>query len=109
LGEAAFTAAWVAGRALSLEEAVTEARGVGAEREVAGALPATDPAAAAGLTPREAEILRLLVAGRTNPEIAEALFLSPRTVSTHLTHVFAKLEVTNRAEAIAFALRRGLA
>ena len=109
LGEAPFAAAWEAGRALSLEAAAAEALAVGTEREGGTGLRAADPAAAAGLTPREAEILRLLVAGRTNPEIAKALFLSPRTVATHLTHVFAKLGVANRAEAVAAALRRGLA
>ena len=60
------------------------------------------------LSPREVEVLRLVAAGRSNPEIAEMLFLSPRTVTTHLTHIFAKLGVTGRAEAVAVALRYGL-
>jgi DNA-binding CsgD family transcriptional regulator len=49
-----------------------------------------------------------VAAGRSNPEIAGALFVSPRTVTTHLTHVFAKLGVEGRAEAVAFAVRHGL-
>ncbi len=60
------------------------------------------------LSAREAEVLRLVAAGRSNPEIAHSLFVSPRTVTTHLTHIFAKLDVEGRAEAVALALRHGL-
>ena len=61
------------------------------------------------LTPREQDVLRLLVEGRSNPEIAAALFISPRTAETHVTHILAKLGVTTRAEAAAHAVRVGLA
>jgi ATP/maltotriose-dependent transcriptional regulator MalT len=50
------------------------------------------------LTSRELEVARLVVDRRTNPEIAEALFLSPKTVETHLRHLFHKLDVSSRAE-----------
>nr|MBA3336424.1 AAA family ATPase [Chloroflexia bacterium] len=60
------------------------------------------------LSAREIEVLRLVAAGRSNREIADALFLSPRTVTTHLTHIFAKIGVDGRAEAVASALRQGL-
>jgi DNA-binding CsgD family transcriptional regulator len=63
----------------------------------------------AGLTAREVEVLRLMTAGRTNREIADALFLSPATVSIHVTHILAKTGTANRTEATAFALRHGLA
>jgi DNA-binding CsgD family transcriptional regulator len=57
------------------------------------------------LSAREIEVLRLVAAGHSNPEIAEALFISPRTVTTHLTHIFDKLDVEGRAEAVALAIR----
>ena len=60
------------------------------------------------LSAREAEVLRLVAAGRSNPGIAQDLSISPRTVTTHLTHIFAKLGVEGRAEAAAFAVRHGL-
>jgi RNA polymerase sigma factor (sigma-70 family) len=60
------------------------------------------------LTPREREVLRLLAAGKSNAEIADELFISQRTVTTHLTRLYAKLEVTSRTAAISAALRLGL-
>lgn len=63
----------------------------------------------AGLSPRELEVLRLLAAGHSNREIGEALFLSARTVERHLTHLYTKLEVRGRAEAIIFAHEHELA
>jgi DNA-binding NarL/FixJ family response regulator len=64
--------------------------------------------APAGLSPRELEVLRLLAVGRSNREIAEALFLSARTVERHLTHLYTKLGVRGRAEAIVFAHEHAL-
>jgi DNA-binding CsgD family transcriptional regulator/tetratricopeptide (TPR) repeat protein len=61
-----------------------------------------------GLTERELDVLRLLVAGRSNPEIAETLFISPATARTHVSNVFAKLGVHSRTEAVDYAHRRGL-
>ncbi len=60
------------------------------------------------LSIREIEVLQLVAAGRSNAEIADELFISLRTVTTHLTHIFAKLGVESRAEAVALALRTGL-
>ena len=60
------------------------------------------------LTPREMATLRLLADGKANKEIANELTISERTVKTHLAHLFEKLGVTSRTEAIKVATRRGL-
>jgi DNA-binding CsgD family transcriptional regulator len=62
----------------------------------------------AGLSAREVEVLRLLAAGKTNREIADALFLSPGTVNVHVTHILTKTNTTNRTEAALFARDHGL-
>jgi predicted ATPase/DNA-binding CsgD family transcriptional regulator len=105
-----FVAAWDAGRAFSPAEAVADAFAALDEVEslVIIGNPATlrassDPGAVAGLTSRELEVLRLLVAGGSNREIADALFVSPRTVQAHLANLFGKLEVHTRAAAVARA------
>ncbi|GLX51830.1 hypothetical protein Shyhy01_47800 [Streptomyces hygroscopicus subsp. hygroscopicus] len=73
-----------------------------------GAAAPCDPAAALGLTAREREVLRLMAAGRTNRRIAEELFISPKTVSVHVSNILAKLGVSGRGEAAALAHRLGL-
>jgi two-component system NarL family response regulator len=60
------------------------------------------------LTPRELASLRLMADGKSNKEIASALDISERTVKTHLGHLFEKLGVTSRTEAIKIAMQRGL-
>ena len=60
------------------------------------------------LTPRELATLRLMANGQSNKEIAAALDISARTVKTHLAHLFEKLGVTSRTEAVRVATRRGL-
>jgi DNA-binding CsgD family transcriptional regulator len=62
-----------------------------------------------GLTAREAEILRLLAQGLTDAQIAEKLFISPRTVNAHVTSIYSKLGVNSRAAATRFAAENGLA
>lgn len=61
------------------------------------------------LTSREIEILQYVAMGKTNQEIADQLFLSERTVRTHLTNILAKLGLSNRTQAALFALRSGIA
>jgi DNA-binding NarL/FixJ family response regulator len=61
------------------------------------------------LTRREQDVLRLLADGRSDPEIAAALFVSRRTVATHVANIFRKLGVHSRAAASAYAVREGIA
>jgi HD-GYP domain-containing protein (c-di-GMP phosphodiesterase class II) len=62
----------------------------------------------AGLTPREVEVLRLLVRGLSNKEIAAELVISRKTAGAHVEHIYAKLGVSNRARASLFAMKHGL-
>jgi DNA-binding CsgD family transcriptional regulator/tetratricopeptide (TPR) repeat protein len=71
--------------------------------------PPPDPARGTGLTPRELEILRLIAAGRTNAAMAAELFISAKTVDTHVSSVLRKLGVSRRTQAAARAHRLGLA
>jgi DNA-binding NarL/FixJ family response regulator len=125
LGEERFAAALEHGRTLGLGDAIDEAaavaqelvQGLGggrADEAVAArpspvASPSTIPDPGSyGLSPREHEILVLLAQRWSDKEIAESLFISPRTVMTHVTHIFAKMGVANRREAAAAAARHGL-
>jgi predicted ATPase/DNA-binding CsgD family transcriptional regulator len=114
LGEGAFASAYEAGRALDRDAAIAEARAEpGAKGKPAGGrAPVTaaprPPAPAYGLTQREREVLQLLADGRSNPEIAAALFLSRKTVAHHVENILAKLDVDSRAAAAALAVRQHL-
>ena len=70
------------------------------------AIAAQHQAEPSGLTGREAEILRLVAAGRTNTAIARTLEVSPRTVAKHLEHIYRKLGVTSRAAAVSRSVAR---
>jgi DNA-binding NarL/FixJ family response regulator len=97
----------------TLDEAVAICTPLGAQptlaRAAALAARIAVRSAPAGLSPREVEVLRLLAAGLSNREIADELFLSARTVERHLTHLYTKLGVRGRAEAIIFAHEHALA
>ncbi|MGW7408846.1 helix-turn-helix transcriptional regulator [Streptomyces sp. NPDC054833] len=67
-----------------------------------------DPVETLGLTSRERDVLRLVSAGRTNRQIAEELFISPKTASVHVSNILGKLGVSGRGEAAAVAHRLGL-
>jgi NarL family two-component system response regulator LiaR len=66
------------------------------------------PALTEDLTPREIEVVRLLAAGQSNKEIADALAIGEETVKTHVGRVLSKLNADNRAQAVIQALKRGL-
>jgi len=109
--ETAFRAAWAHGRRMRADEALayalTQEEPEGGEAAARAAAGRTQQAA--GLTAREAEVLRLVVAGKSNREIAEALVISPKTVARHLDSIYRKLGVSSRVEATAAALRAGIA
>lgn len=65
------------------------------------------PVAPGGLTPREAEVLTLIARGLTNRQIAERLFVNESTVKTHINHLFAKVGVEDRAQAVTYAFQHG--
>lgn len=98
-------------KSIAPEELANAIRGVHAgarwvPAEVARKL--ADRAATPDLSPREMEVLHLVVKGLTNPEIAEALDISLGTAKAHLRAILAKLQVADRTEAASEALRRGL-
>ena len=99
LGDTAFARELAAGRALPLEQAVAEALAFAA---------AMDAAPKVALTPREEEILPLLIDGKTARQIGETLYLSHRTVEHHIANIYAKLGVRTRAEVASAALDAGL-
>lgn len=111
LGADVYERAWAEGFALTTEQALDIALAVTHMREDTETAPPTAvsgtpvPALLVELTPRERDVLRLIAEGRTNDAIAEALFISPRTVTTHITRLYAKLGVSNRAEAVNLAIR----
>jgi non-specific serine/threonine protein kinase len=112
LGKQAFAEAWKAGQAWPLAEVIEEALGLefapapGSSAVVVRALPAVSESL--GLTPRELEILDLLCERLTDQEIADRLYISRRTSSSHVHSILEKLGATNRREAAAFAVTHGL-
>jgi len=66
------------------------------------------PKSPAGLSEREVGVLRLIALGHTNAEIAQLLYLSVRTVETHRSHIQQKLQLSTRAELVAYASEHGL-
>ncbi len=68
-----------------------------------------EPAGPEALTPREREVIALLAEGLTNAELAERLFISPRTAAVHVSNILSKLALSSRTEAAAWAIRTGLA
>jgi len=98
MGENDFDSVWAEGTALSVEEAIAYAqRGRGQRKRPASGW--------ASLTPTERDVVRLVSDGLANNDIATRLFVSPRTVQTHLTHVYAKLGLTSRVQLVQEAAR----
>ena len=108
LGDAPFQAAWDAGRALPLADAVELAATLRAEPRPAPDRSAV-PEPSSRLSARERDVLRLIVEGLSDPEIAAALSIGRRTVNTHVASILNKLGVGSRTAAAAYAVRDGLA
>jgi non-specific serine/threonine protein kinase len=104
LGPATFERIWNEGRRLSWDEAIAEA----VEPRDEPSPPTAGSNSTGRLSPREVEVLRLLVQGHTDREIAEALFISPRTAQGHVSSIFNKLGVNSRTAAATVALVDGL-
>ena len=83
-------------------------RGIFYDVARSGAAPPSAREHPAELTPREVEVLGLVAEGLTNPQVAQELFLSPRTVQRHLNSVYRKLGVSSRAAATRLALEHDL-
>ena len=95
-----FDAAWDEGAALSIEEAIAYAQRGRGERKRAGS-------GWASLTRAELDVVKLVSAGLGNKEVAARLFVSPRTVQAHLTHIYAKLGLTSRVQLAQEAAKHG--
>jgi DNA-binding NarL/FixJ family response regulator len=112
LGEEAYQREFAAGRAMPLEDAVAAAISLmttlPADATTSPPSAQTTLAEAAGLSPREYDVLRLLALGKSNPEIADDLFIGRGTVRTHVSNILAKLGAKTRTEASMIARDRGL-
>jgi predicted ATPase/DNA-binding CsgD family transcriptional regulator len=105
LREEDFAQAWATGGALLVEQAIAEARTLA--DEIVASTP-KQRTGRGGLTPREMDVLRLVVEGRSNQEIAERLFISHRTARAHVAAILAKLDVPTRTAAASYAIRHDL-
>jgi DNA-binding CsgD family transcriptional regulator len=98
MGKGDFDGAWAEGATLPVDEAIAYARrGRGARNRPTSGW--------ASLTPAELDVVRLVSEGVSNNDIAARLFVSPRTVQTHLTHVYTKLGLTSRVQLVQEAAR----
>ena len=115
--EAALRAAYATARALGALPLCIEIEGLARRGRLSLGTEATtpitsepsSPLARLGLTAREQEVLVLVATGRTNRQIAETLFISPKTATLHVSNILSKLGVTNRVEAATIAYRLGVA
>ena len=113
LGEQRFSTAWAEGRRMTVEQILAALEP--ATSEHISSSPSSHPLLASAskmnvvrLTAREVDVLRLLVQGLTDAQIAEQLVISPRTVNAHLTSIYRKLGATSRTTAARYALEQQL-
>ena len=92
---------------MSMVDSYTPDASKATEDEVARVLQRLD--VPGGLTSREVEVLRLIVKGKSNPQIADELFISAKTVGNHVSNILNKTDSSSRSEAAAYAVRQGIA
>jgi predicted ATPase/DNA-binding CsgD family transcriptional regulator len=114
LGEKTVAATWAEGRTMTPEAALTAQGPVMISMPTSAETPSTLPTKSPPLYPddltaREVEVLRLLAQGLTDAQIAEQLIISSRTVNTHLTSIYGKIQVSSRAAATRYAIEHQLA
>jgi DNA-binding NarL/FixJ family response regulator len=100
LDPATYAATWAEGQAMSLAESLAASLAV--------EVTPTEEANPGGLSATETQVLRLLARGRTTREIAAELVIATSTADRHITHIYTKLGVRNRAEAVVLALKYGV-
>lgn len=108
LGEKAFSTAWVEGYTMTPEQALTAPEQASIPYSSDSVRPQPAPRYPDGLTFRQVEVLRLLAQGQTVAQIAERLVVSPRTVSTHITSIYRKIQAGSRSAATRYAIKNGL-
>jgi DNA-binding CsgD family transcriptional regulator len=108
LSASEFAQAWETGHGAPYEQACAEALMTEFADPGGAGQGARAEAHPAGLSDREVDVLRLVASGLTNAEIADQLFLSPRTVDAHLYRIYRKLDVGSRAAAARFAVQNGI-
>lgn len=109
LGESASSVARADGRAMTVDQAVAYALAGDGRTTTADTAQRLAGRSFGGLTKRELEVLRLVALAHSNREIAAALVLSEKTVERHLSHIFAKLQVSSRSGATRVAVQAGIA
>jgi len=112
LGETVFAAAWAEGRAMTPEQALAAQGKVMIPTPMSARGASTPlmkpPTYPDGLTTREVEVLGLVAQGLTNEQVSEQLVISARTVSTHLTSIYGKIQVSSRSAATRYAMEHHL-
>jgi DNA-binding CsgD family transcriptional regulator len=108
VGEDVCARSWAVGQAMTIREAIALALTTHESGELRTGRDRALSPEVAGLTSREAEVLRLLAKGQSNKEIAAALVLSVRTVERHITNLYGKIAARGKADATAYAFKHGL-
>lgn len=108
LSEETFTAAWAEGSNISPEQALATSEETPIHKTYIEKAPPSAPIFLNGLTLREVQVLRLLARGSSDAQIAEELVISPRTVNTHISSIYRKIQVKTRSAATRYAIEHKL-